>query len=384
LPIQITNEKMKNRILFFFSLLAVCQNAFSQISLTVNDIANVGDQVITSNVPYTGEAPATGTNQTYDLSSLLPGFMEDTTKYIAAAGTPFASQMPGANICQTSAGSYTYFVRNSSGFYLKGFVFSIPSDSSFIQLPSDFVFSFTPQIPIMTFPATMDMNLNTNSTSSRIEIPFDTTVTISGVSTHITKIGIKLNIKDTSKIDGWGIASFPGGQFEVLRNYHAMDISTTLEAYASILIFPPAWIPLPSNLIPGGAGDFLGGNTKDIMLWTNGRKQPLVTMALDTLGLVTSADVQADLLVVSNRSLVSEKASFEFYPNPASSSLSLSLPDDSQQIRILDLSGKCVREFGNFGRQAILSVSGLKDGIYLVETEAENGIRSRRKLVINR
>jgi hypothetical protein len=109
LPIQITNEKMKNRILIFIAFMAVCKTAFPQITLTVNDIANVGDQVITSNVPYTGEAPATGTNQTYDLSSLLPGFMEDTTKYIAAAGTPFASQMPGANLCQTSPLSQLQF-----------------------------------------------------------------------------------------------------------------------------------------------------------------------------------------------------------------------------------------------------------------------------------
>jgi hypothetical protein len=340
--------------------------------------------VITSTVPFAGEAPVTGSNQTYDLSSLLPGFLEDTTNYIAAAGTPFASQMPGANICQKSVGSYTYFVRNSSGFYLKGFVFSFPMDSSFMQFPSEFVFALNPQVPIMTFPASIGMNLTTQSTSSRVEIPFDTTITYNGVQVQIQKIGIKVNLKDTSLIDGWGTATFPGGQYDVLRNYHAMDLSTTLELQAVLPIFGPTWIPFPDNLLPGGASDFLGGNTKDIMLWTNGRKQPLVTMALDTLGLVTSADVQADLLVVSNRSLVSEIASFEFYPNPASSSLSLNLPDDSQQIRILDISGKCVREFGNFGRQARLSVSGLKDGIYLVETEAENGRRSRQKLVINR
>lgn len=373
---------MKNRALIFALFLGLYKTAFSQITLTVSDIANAGDQVISSNVPYTGEVPEVGAAQNYDLNALLPGAFEDTVNYIPAAGTPFASQMPGANICQTAFGSYTYFVRNNNGFYLKGFVFSIPSDSSFVQLPSDFVFTMSPQIPIMTFPATMGMNLNTQSTSSRIEIPYDTTIEINGVSTQITKIGVKLNIKDTSKIDGWGSAAFPGGQYEVLRNYHAMNLSTTLEAYIILFGNIGTWVPLPANLIPGGAGDLLGGNTRDVMLWTNGRKQPLVTMSLDTLGLVTSADVQSDLLVVSNRSIVSEMKSFEFYPNPASSALILNLPEDSQNIRIRDMAGRTVREFGNFGRKAELSVTSLKDGIYVVESETDSRQIIRKRLVI--
>ncbi len=372
---------MKNRLLFLAALLIICGQTFSQISLTVNDIANVGDQIITSSIPYTGEAPAVGSGQNYDLSQLPPGFLEDTTNYIAAAGTPYASQMQGANICQVSAGSYTYFVRNSGGFYLKGFVFAIPPGSG-LPLPSEFVFSFSPQIPIMTFPATMGMNLNTDATSSRVEIPFDTTIVINGVSTNIDKIGIKLNMKDTSIIDGWGTATFPGGQYDVLRNTHAINLSTTLEAYVIIFGTLGTWIPLPTSLIPGGAGDFLGGNTKDVMLWANGRKQPLITMGLDSLGLVNTADVQADLLVVSNRSLVSEIPAFEFYPNPASSAVSFILPEDSRAIRIRDLSGKSVKEFTSFGKDAKLSVAGLSEGVYVAEISTQSGGIARKKLVI--
>jgi hypothetical protein len=382
LPFQITNEKMRNCKLFLMVFLAWCKTGFSQITLTVSDIANIGDQVITSNVPYAGETPAPGSSMTYDLITLQPGFLKDTTTYIAAAGTPFAAQMQGANICQRSPGSYTYFVRNSGGFYLKGFVFSLPVDSSFIQLPGDFVFAMSPQIPIMTFPATMGMNLTTQSTSSRIEIPFDTTINYNGVQVQTQNIGIKLNIKDTSVIDGWGTAVFPGGEYPVLRNRHNINLSTTLELQVVLPIFGPTWIPLPSNLIPAGAGDFLGGNTRDVMLWTNGRKQPLVTMALDTLGQVFSADVQADLLVVSNRSIVSEQASFEFYPNPASSAVSIKLPEDSRDVRIREVSGKCLKEFSGFGSRADLSVSDLPDGVYILETETVSGGLSRKKLVV--
>ena len=375
---------MRNSKLFLMVFLVWCKTGFSQITLTVNDIANVGDQVITSNVPFSGEAPAPGTGMNYDLNALQPGFFEDTTNYIAAAGTPFANQMPGANICQQSLGSYTYFIRNSSGFYLKGFVFSLPLDSGFIQLPSEFVFAFNPQIPIMTFPATIGMDLTTQSSSSRIEIPFDTVISAGGTTLNIKKIGIKLNISDTSKIDGWGTATFPGGQYEVLRNYHAVNLSTTLEVF--IILVPNTtigtWIPLPASLLPGGAGDFLGGNTRDVMLWTNGRKQPLVTMALDTLGLVTSADVQSDLLVVSNRSIVSQQASFEFYPNPASSGISLNMPEGSRAIRIKEVSGKCLKEFSGFGSRANLTVGELPDGVYILETESESGRLSRKKMVI--
>jgi len=169
-----------------------------------------------------------------------------------------------------------------------------------------------------------------------------------------------------------------------LRNYHAVNLSTTLEVF--IILVPNTsigtWIPLPSSLLPGGAGDFLGGNTRDVMLWTNGRKQPLVTMALDTLGLVNSADVQSDLLVVSNRSIVSEQASFEFYPNPASSGINLNMPEGSRAVRIREVSGKCLKEFKGFGSRANLSVSALPDGVYILETESESGRLGRKKMVV--
>jgi hypothetical protein len=105
-------------------------------------------------------------------------------------------------------------------------------------------------------------------------------------------------------------------------------------------------------------------------------------MSLDTLGLVTSADVQSDLLIVSNRSIVSELQSFEFYPNPVSSILTMNLPDGSQSIRILDVAGRTVREFGNFGRRAELSVSGLKDGVYVIESASDSGEISHKRLLI--
>ena len=372
---------MKTRALLFIVLNFLLHKGFSQITLTVNDVANTGDMVVTSTIPYTGEVPSTGANQTYDMTSLTPGFTTDSTYYVSAASTPFASSMAGANVCQTTAGSYTYFVRNSGGFYLKGFVFVIPPGSG-LPLPSELIFSLSPQVPVLTFPATVGMNLTTNSTSSRVEIPYDTTVVINGVSTHITKIGVKLNINDTSIIDGYGTANFPSGQFEVLRNIHSMNITTSLEVYVILFGTIGTWVPMPANLVPAGASDFLGGPSKTVMLLTNGRKQPLVSMSLDTLGQVTDADFQADLLVTSNRSLVSEVPAFEFYPNPASSSLTFMLPEDTRKIRIRDVSGRLLQVFQNFGAIANLSVESLPEGVHIAEIETSSGQLSRKRIVI--
>jgi hypothetical protein len=375
---QNSNEFMKNRVLILAALFFLSFAAMAQITLTVSDLAGAGDMVITSSVPFTGATPATGPSQTYDFSGLQPGLFNDTTLYVAAAGTPYAADMPGANLCQIGLGSYTYFVRNNNGFNLKGFVFELPADSSFIQLPSQLIFAFSPQIPIMTFPATLGMNLNTSSTSSRVEIPFDTT--INGV--QITKIGIKLNILDTSKIDGWGTATFPGGEFPVLRNYHAMNLSTNLEVYTILIGNIGVWVPMPANLIPAGAGSLLGGNTKDVMLWANGRKQPLVTMSMDTLGMVTNADFQSDLLVTSNRSLVSEQASFSYYPNPAASVLNLQLQKDVREIRMLDFSGRVVKSFSGLGAGSQVQISDVNNGVYLLEAIGISGEIQRKRLVI--
>ena len=377
---------MKN-LLLTTALFVIIFSGFAQpvpIVLTVNDVANSGDFVVNTNIPFAGDAPSTGTNQTYDFSAAGYSPLKDTTFYIPAAGTPFASSMSGANICQRGPGSYTYFVRNSTGFYLKGFVFDIPTDSSFIELPGELVFAFTPQIPIMTFPATMGMNLTTSSTSSRVEIPFDTVITVSGVPLNIKKIGVSLSVKDTSKIDGWGTATFPaqGSSFNVLRNTHRMALQTTLELYVLLFGNFGQWIPMPASLIPAGLGDFLGGNINDVMLWTNGRKQPLVTMSLDTNGLINSAEFQSDLLVEPTSTLVSVKPSFAFYPNPASEIVQFQLPSNTLRILIRDVTGKVVKEQEISDTYSSLRTSDLINGVYNLEVLLSSGNPLRKKLVV--
>ncbi len=378
---------MKQVLLLSLNLVVFVLSGFAQpvpITLTVNDVANAGEFVVNTTIPFSGGTPATGSAQTYDLSAAGYSPLQDTTFYIPAAGTPFASEMTGANICQRGPGSYTYFVRNNGGFYLKGFVFEIPADSSFIALPSELVFAFSPQIPIMTFPATMGMNLITSSTSSRVEIPFDTTIVINGVSTTIKKIGVKLNIKDTSKIDGWGTATFPspGSTFNVLRNTHNIGLETTLELYIILFGNIGTWIPMPSSLIPAGLGDFLGGNTRDVMLWTNGRKQPLVTMSLDTLGNVGSAEFQSDLLADPTRISPVAENTFVFYPNPAAGSVLFDLPSDARKIIVRDFSGRLVIEQEINNPQSNLSTAALSDGVYHLELIRASGSSLRKKLVI--
>jgi hypothetical protein len=195
---------------------------------------------------------------------------------------------------------------------------------------------------------------------------------------------VRLNVKDTSKIDGWGTATFPapGSSFNVLRNTHNMALETTLELYIILFANIGTWIPMPSSLIPAGLGDFLGGNIKDVMLWTNNRKQPLVTMSLDTNGLINTAEFQSDILLEPTSTLVSVKPSFGFYPNPASEIVQLQLPSNTLRILIRDVTGKLVKEEEISDADSSLRTSDLSNGVYNLEVLLSSGNPLRKKLVV--
>jgi hypothetical protein len=161
-----------------------------------------------------------------------------------------------------------------------------------------------------------------------------------------------------------------------------MALETTLELYIILFANIGTWIPMPSSLIPAGLGDFLGGNIKDVMLWTNNRKQPLVTMSLDTNGLINTAEFQSDILLEPTSTLVSVKPSFGFYPNPASEIVQLQLPSNTLRILIRDVTGKLVKEEEISDADSSLRTSDLSNGVYNLEVLLSSGNPLRKKLVV--
>jgi hypothetical protein len=367
---------MKKVFLFFFAFLFFDQ-AYSQITLTSSDIGSVGDQVIDEEIGWEGPAPMAGSNQNFNFQGQAGLSFSDTTFFLNPANTPFASDFTTSNIAQGGAGAFSYFTKSASGFKLDGFAFSIPPIPGipFSSAP----FKLTPSISVLNFPSTMGQNFTGQATSNRFEFNYDTTL---GVF-NITKIGVTATLRDTSNIDGFGTADFPGQSIPVLRNLRRQRISFRIQVFASISIFPPAWIDLPANLIPGGGLPDV--YTRDILFWSNGKKAPVATFNLDTSGNVASCRFQADLLV-SNRHLVSARPAFEFtpYPNPNPGILSWKAEKNISILEIFSVSGKKIKSISVNGFENLIKLDDLENGSYLIKVRDKDGNASQKKLIISK
>ena len=75
-------------------------------------------------------------------------------------------------------------------------------------------------------------------------------------------------------------------------------------------------------------------------------------------------------------------SNFEIYPNPSNKDIQIKSNQVNKQIRILDLYGKNVLQIhpNNFSEN--IDVSKFVNGVYLIECEFENGMKQRRKIVV--
>ncbi|MEM9051098.1 MAG: T9SS type A sorting domain-containing protein [Bacteroidota bacterium] len=74
---------------------------------------------------------------------------------------------------------------------------------------------------------------------------------------------------------------------------------------------------------------------------------------------------------------------FSVYPNPASESLTILLPNESMaQIEVMDLTGRILEEI-DVTDQRQLDVSGFPEGIYLITVTSEL-VYLTKKIVVKR
>jgi hypothetical protein len=368
--------KMKK---IFFSVLCsfILVKGFAQISLTAADIGSVGDQIIEDGLIWNAAVPPAGASQNYNFQGMDPENTLDTINFLNPAATPFATNFTAANLAQVGAGSFTYFNKSSTSFKANGFAFSIPPIPGipFSSAP----FSLTPPITVLNFPATFGQSLTAQATSNRFEFNYDTTLGIF----NITKIGVTATVRDTSNIDGYGIAAFPLESIPVLRNLRRQRVSFRIQAFASISIFPPSWIDLPANLIPGGGIPDI--YSRDLLFWANGKKAPIATLNLDSLGNIASARVRSELLI-SSRSMLSSRPSFEFipYPNPNSGELFWNSEKSPESIEIFSMFGKKIKTFKVQGKLNETALHELQNGTYLIRAFDQEGNFGQKKLIINK
>ena len=365
---------MKKPLFVALGLLLI-QSSFAQINLNSSDLASPGDVIYNMSPPLSVSLPPAGPNQAYNFNVDSTG-VQDTTYYVNPASTPFSSVITGANLASNAGGAYTYFEKSNAGFYLKGLAFPIPDIG--LNLPfSSAPFNFSPKIPVMTFPATVGMNLKTQSTG-RFEFPYDTTVVVNGISAQVTKVAIIATLKDTSIIDGYGTATFPSGEVPCLRNRQYQKMTFKIELYAAILIFPASWIPYAVGGLPEVT-------SISYLFWANGKKSPVASLSVDTLGNLVNASFQSDLLhITTGVGSLDNQKELQIFPNPATEQISWIGNKSFKNLNIFSTTGQSIFQGAIANGQSSVKLTGLPNGLYWAEFEETSGTKTRKRLNINR
>ncbi|MCF8365848.1 MAG: T9SS type A sorting domain-containing protein [Bacteroidales bacterium] len=347
-------------------ILFVSTTAFSQITITTNDMPSPGDTVRKSNALTTGNVDytLTGENYNWDFTGLFPLF-QTVDEYENVSSVPFLYQLVFiptfvANLAQKFpeadtlglpiSDPYRFFKNTSSSFTDVGFAVTV----SDIPIP----LKFNNADVVYDFPVNYG-----NADSS-----------FSGVDFGIPDLGfIGIDRKRVNKVDGWGTLTTSYGSFDVLR------LKSTVEEYDSIYI------------------DSLNFGTGINRLYTeykwmaNGFSSPLLQITEEgALLTVAWTDSVFDPTTTIGEPLAQQQT-FSIVPNPISGNGTIHFQIHESgliYITIYDLTGVAVSHLfeGEMEKGSHeISVSGehaqLKNGIYFVRLQTHAGI-STQKLIV--
>ncbi|MEO8151417.1 MAG: T9SS type A sorting domain-containing protein [Bacteroidia bacterium] len=300
---------MKKILLFLISAAPIA--ALAQITINQSDLPVANTLwVQATDTGYTGAIPAGGVSQSWNYATLQNN-QQDSTSFVAAAGTPYAAQFPGSNLASPAGNAaYAYFTSNATGLSVNGIV--DPASGTTIH--------YNPARLIIPVPFTYNSNI---VNTARFQL--DTNA--NGLNLRIVQI-----TQQTFNGDGYGSLVLPNGNYPSTLRVKEVDLQTD-----SIYIdFGLGYTPLSTSV----------SQTSNLIWVRNGVGALLLQIGADSLAqqatggasyfLSTGPTGIADIAPVDVKSV---------YPNPSSDFVTVDLSNlngDAQTLLIYDITGRQV------------------------------------------
>ena len=317
--------------------------AISQPTITTAELPVAGSYWFTGNdTNYTAAILPGGTNVTWDYSNVVSQYL-DTTGFISASGTPYATFFSGSNLAaqDPADGSWAYFTSNSTGFYADGIVDATGApfrlNNSSLIVPVPFTFG----------------NTRTNTTGLQID-----------TSVNGSNIRVNIDIQTQFEADGYGTVILPGGTYTDVLRVKSVDLTTSV---ISLEVIAGTGIYAPINTSYSQTSSFRyyqQGATNSFIL----------SVDADSLGqFATSISFQVP--TTSTGINVAQTKSTSTYPNPANNAITFTqVPDRVQTITLTSMDGRtCNLELEVMGNTAIMNTSLLSNGLYTFRLGNESG-----------
>lgn len=349
---------MKYFLPFILSVFIFSQVS-GQITITLNDLVNVGDYANIADVEdvppgFTPGPP--GVAQHWDFS----GFVMDTNKYlyfVDPAGTPFAASFPSSNMVIEGLmdSAYIYTTRNS-------FVYQIDGLAGNYDIFENVVAPFEPPEIIFSFPLNY-----LDSMQQTIVVD----VTIASPEPPADSLRLKVVSEIDDKVDAWGTLTTPVSTYDVLR---IREVRITIDS---------TWMKLLGFWL------YVESSTEATLKYTymaNDVGIQVAEIESDTSG--NDYSNISYLLSVGPMPFVEEEemaVKLRVFPNPVSSVMNLAWDErHSGNFLLLDIQGKTVlkKSFENTSDIRI-NTSALPEGFYLYQLDfkGEKDIISGKVLV---
>jgi hypothetical protein len=350
--------------LFTIALAFISLNALAQITVTDNDIMDIGDVITQANDSLPSSLISignSGVNQFWDFSSLQEMEIE-TIEVVSPVGTLYGSMYPNANICVEDNGDLLYLNKTSSGVEMIGFG-DLPVNVLLIPLP--LIYNLTHQDGPNII---MDSVLVNNGLFDNSLAPV---ISLNPLHDQVDSLKINATITSNFNVDAWGNVTIPLGDYDALRLKIEETTTTQFSVYCSVGGLAGGWF---------SAETFFPIETEianRYQWWSNNPMFDfmLVELEVDSLGNVEFATFLTENPVTSAHIL--PNISVDVYPNPTLETITISTSMNNSEFVVSDINGKVLSK-ERFSKTSQFNFSEYPSGVYFVKVISGENVVSKK------
>ena len=349
------------KILLSISICIASATSIAQISITQSDMPQAGESFITTTaaVDISIDPSDTGPNHTWDFQNLQPLTSATDTFYsMSDISLIYQLLFSGANLAAKSGFTiaidqltlevvYLIYKNSSAQFEQYGYA------GTFDGIPVPIIYGANDVI--YKFPLQYG-DVDSSESDFALGLP--------GVGY------VSQQRKRVNTVDGWGTVITPAGNFEALRitsvitDIDSVFIDTlNLGTNVTLKSYEYKW------LATGSGAPVLQINAQDVL------GLPVVSqVSYQDTALQTGMEIPE-----ANQSF-----SFTFFPNPVSENLVLQTHSEIKpglEMKVTDISGKCIIHCNIVQPVSFFDVSGLENGIYLLTVGSVSALQNQLLVV---
>ena len=335
------------QLFLFFTFLCYTIISYAQITITINNIVNVGDSLYQSidTLPNNSSISPQGTgNQTWDFSS-VEAHDNDTIYLLHTEETPYYESFPNSNVCAFILPDtiYQYLTRNETGLIINGMVLDInnngAADTVIFERSESFI-----ALPANYNDKTMD--------TTKAEL----------IIGNMKLIQTKFK---TDTIDAYGELTIPLGTFSSLRFFTTSIQIDSIYSYSG-----GNWVFTTENI----------DTSYNFSWWTNdaAAKMELCNFRYDFTGdsIINKITYLKDVRFSNIKEIIVENNNF-IYPNPSAGFITFKGDiSEVKSIEIFDYNGRLIGKYIPRNNHFKIDISNKAAGLYFFKINSTKGSKT--------